>query len=66
MPRAVALQWLLARHGCSPSLRLGVRKQGEALEAHAWVECDGIALLERPGVANEYAPFDPVERAART
>jgi hypothetical protein len=66
LPRAVALQWILARHGCRASLRIGVRKQGEVLDAHAWVEHEGIPLMERPGIAEEYAPFDPLERAART
>src|SRR5690606_37178790 len=36
--QALLLHWLLRRRGLQPELRIGVRKQGEALDAHAWVE----------------------------
>lgn len=36
---SLALWWLLARQGIASDLRVGVRKDGEKFEAHAWVEC---------------------------
>jgi len=66
LPRALALQWMLARHGCAASLRIGVRRQGNGLAANAWLEHEGTPLMERPGIAEEYAPFDPLEGTAQT
>ncbi len=45
--QSLALQWLLARRGIPAELRIGVRKQAGALEAHAWVECAGQAVEAR-------------------
>jgi hypothetical protein len=44
LPRALALQALLTRAGVPADLRLGVRKRGPHLDAHAWVECGGVPL----------------------
>lgn len=46
LSRALALQWLLARHGYRSRLRLGVaRPDRSVLAAHAWVELDGRVLI---------------------
>jgi transglutaminase superfamily protein len=63
LPRALALQWLLRRRGIEADLRLGVRKEGDRLDAHAWVEHAGTPLMEAPGVAQRFAPFDPLAKA---
>jgi hypothetical protein len=42
--QALLVHWLLRRRGFSPELRLGVRKQADAVDAHAWVELQGVAL----------------------
>ena len=47
LPRSLVLQTLLAREGIPAELRIGVRRQGGGLEAHAWVEHDGRPLAER-------------------
>ena len=39
----VVRAWL-RRRGLDAQLRIGVRKAGEALDAHAWVEVAGVAL----------------------
>lgn len=52
--QALLLNWLLRRRGLQPELRIGVRKQGEALDAHAWVELDGHPLQSTPVV---HSPF---------
>ena len=48
LPRAIVLEALLRRAGRSAELRIGLAPLREAkrLDAHAWVELDGIALAE--------------------
>lgn len=48
LPRAMTLQWMLARRGRPSSLVFGVSSEteidaGRAL--HAWIECDGMVVL---------------------
>lgn len=46
LPRALAAHALLARRGIRTDLRIGVaRTAGSPLEAHAWVEREGVVLL---------------------
>ncbi len=42
--QALLVYWLLRRRGLSPELKIGVRKQGDVVEAHAWVELEGRSL----------------------
>lgn len=42
---AFTAQVLLARRGVTSDLRIGVRKDGDALDAHAWLELDGRCIL---------------------
>ena len=56
---SVALQSLLANTGLSTELRIGVRKRGTRLEAHAWVEYGGQPLLEAADVHLRYRAFAP-------
>ncbi len=53
--QALTLQWLLARRGIAADLRIGVRREGRALEAHAWVECAG--QVEARGVQDYFTPL---------
>ncbi len=55
--RALVLRRLLAGRGVASDLRLGVRREGESLTAHAWLDCggrivgampDGFPVLESP------------------
>ena len=55
---SLLLWWLLARQGIASDLRVGVRKDGEKFEAHAWVECAGAALNEPETSHQHYAAFD--------
>lgn len=59
LAQSLALAWMLRRHGLAATVRVGVRTAG-GFDAHAWVECDGVALNDawRPG--GRYAPFDDV------
>jgi len=58
LEKSLALWWLLGRRGIASSLRIGARKTGDKFEAHAWVECDGIALNEPEELHRHYAAFD--------
>jgi hypothetical protein len=46
--QALMLYWLLRRRGLDPQLKLGVRREGVALDAHAWIEIEGVALGSGP------------------
>ena len=47
--RSMALHRMLERSGIVGSvIRIGVRREGDALHAHAWVECMGITLIDSP------------------
>lgn len=56
LPQALVLHTLLRRRGLQALVKLGVRSHGGRVEAHAWVELDGITL----GPAHEgYLAFEP-------
>ena len=46
---------MLRRHGYDPRLRIGVRRGDGALEAHAWVECDGTVVTGERADLTGYA-----------
>jgi hypothetical protein len=61
--QSLALWWLLQRRGIDTQLRIGVRKEGGALQAHAWVEHEGAPLghgpldhVPFPGLASHIRP----------
>jgi hypothetical protein len=56
LAQALAARVLLGRHGYASRLRLGVRHTPRRLEAHAWVELEGAALVGG-SVAARYTPF---------
>ncbi len=55
---SLALWYLLQRQRLSVQVRIGVRKISEKVEAHAWVEFDGVALNQTEGAHQHYAAFD--------
>ena len=57
LTRSMVLVWLLRRRGVPSQLRIGVRLVQGALEAHAWVECAGLPINDRPDVREQFAPF---------
>jgi hypothetical protein len=57
LERALSLWWLLARQGIATQFRIGVRKNGEKFTAHAWVECQGVAIGEPDASHLHYAAF---------
>lgn len=46
LPRSLALQALLRRHGIETDLRIGVRREAGGLRAHAWIEQAGSPVGE--------------------
>jgi len=64
MPRATCLEasltlWYLLRlQGIPANLRIGVRKQANFIEAHAWVEHEDAALNQLVEAHRHFAPFD--------
>ena len=58
LPRSVVLWWFFRRRGLDPILRLGSRKEGELLEAHAWVELEGKAFDVSETDPAGFVPFD--------
>ena len=58
LPASITLQSLLLQAGTASELRLGVRKRGMRLEAHAWVEHEGVPLMESSDVHSRFSAFD--------
>ena len=56
--RAIVAQYLLARSGHLADLRIGVRKDGGTLDAHAWLVLDGRPLFEDDEHLEDYTPFE--------
>jgi hypothetical protein len=44
--QALTVQWWLYRRGLPAQLRIGARRVGNQLDAHAWVELDGVPLAQ--------------------
>ena len=56
--QSLTLWLLLQQQNISSAIKIGVRKNAGRLEAHAWVERNGIALNETDAVHEHYAPFE--------
>ena len=63
LPKSLVLQRLLAQRGHDAALRIGVRKEGERLAAHAWVEVDGVTVGEPADVEERFARLLPADPA---
>ncbi len=58
LAKSLTLWWLLGRQRIRSGLRIGVRRKEQAFEAHAWVECEGVALNEPEERHHHYSAFD--------
>jgi hypothetical protein len=58
LAKSLTLWWLLDRQGIESHLRIGIRKENDKFEAHAWVEREGLALNEPDDHHRHYAAFD--------
>jgi hypothetical protein len=49
----------LEHDGLHPALKIGVRKQGAAFDAHAWVEYGGEVVNDNQAVKGVFIAFAP-------
>jgi len=59
--KSLVLQRLLGRRGIATELRIGVRKEGSELKAHAWLEYAGRPVGELDMVSMHYASLGSPE-----
>ena len=59
LPKSLTLWWLLRRQGIESQLRFGARKNDRRMEAHAWVEFEGVPLNDATDVMERFKPFEP-------
>lgn len=57
LQRTVVLRHLLCRQQIATQLQIGVRKQGQQLEAHAWLEYQGRILNSPVAHCRQYQPL---------
>ncbi len=56
--RSLSLWAILRRRGVHAGLRIGMRRSGEKIEGHAWLEIEGIPVNEKPAVIQTYTVYD--------
>lgn len=61
LPQAIAGYCLLRRAGRTGMITLGARVDGDRLDAHAWLDYDGIRITGRE-TAERYAPLVHADR----
>jgi hypothetical protein len=59
--QSLTLWWMLSRRGIASELRIGCKKQGSNVSAHAWVEMRGRNLSDTARSSEEFKAFnDPL------
>lgn len=58
LDQSLVLRWLLRRQGIDARIVFGARKEDEQMQAHAWVEVDGVAIGEDDGVNHRFSPLE--------
>ena len=67
LTQALVLQYLLLRRGDDEAeLHIGVAKNEDGLQAHAWVERNGQVLIGGADSPQEYERFDDLARKVRS
>ena len=66
LAQALATQTLLGRRGYQPCIQFGVtRGDDRQIEAHAWVECDGLIVSGGPeSELVRYSPLGALDKAS--
>ena len=57
LSRSLLMGWLLHRRGVASDLRIGVRLTQGKLDAHAWLECEGVPVNDEADVSTRFASF---------
>lgn len=65
LSQSLALRFLLGRQGIVCELKIGVRRNKGAFEAHAWLEWNGELVNDHPSNISSYLPF-PSEKINAT
>ena len=55
--QSLALHLWLRGEGSSSELRIGVRKQSQTLQAHAWAELNGAVVNDHPAAVAAFTPI---------
>ena len=58
LQQTLVIWCLLRRNQIEGEIRFGARKEGGELQAHAWVEVDGVALNEASDVCLHFSPLE--------
>jgi hypothetical protein len=58
LAQSLTLWFLLQQQNISSAIKIGVRKKDGCMEAHAWVERNGVTLNEPDELHQHYAPFE--------
>ena len=58
LDRSVFLWFMLRQRGLDPALRIGIARDGDAIDGHAWVEIHGTVVNDAPDIADQFAVFD--------
>jgi hypothetical protein len=58
LTRSLLLDWRLRRRGFASELRIGVRRVHDGLEAHAWVQLNGMPLNDTARAVEMFAAFE--------
>jgi hypothetical protein len=62
LSQSLTLCRLLRRRGIEAQLKIGVRRAGTTLEAHAWVQLADTPLNDTPDVPQRFAPFPALDK----
>jgi hypothetical protein len=65
LTRALAAGWMLRRRGQRARLAIGVRTADGKLEAHAWLELGGAAIIGGEADVGRYARLGGVEQVEK-
>jgi len=55
--QAITLWWMLGLIGIVSTVRLGLYKNGESVEAHAWVLYDNVTVIGETAALDNYTPL---------
>jgi len=58
LEKSLVLRWLLARRGIDGQVVFGTCKAEDAMQAHAWIEVNGVPLNEDGGAHLDFARFE--------
>ena len=59
LPRALLLERMRTARGLPARLRIGVRRTGGSVRAHAWIECADLVLDPDPRVEERFPALTP-------